>query len=38
MPGEPGFDELPEDGADAEALAAAARRAKESGNRIAELE
>lgn len=38
MPGEPGFDELPEEGTDAETLAAAAQRAKESGSRIAELE
>lgn len=38
MPGEPGFDELPEQGSDAAALAAAARRAKEAGNRIAELD
>lgn len=38
MPGEPGFDELPVEGADADVLAAAAQRAKESGSRIAELE
>ncbi len=38
MPGEPGFDELPEEGSDAVTLAAAAQRAKDSGKRIAELE
>lgn len=38
LPGESGFDELPDEGSGVEELAAAARRAKQSGNRIAEIE
>lgn len=38
IPGEPGFDELPESSPDAAALAEAARRAKEAGKSIADFE
>ncbi|MCP3977154.1 MAG: NUDIX domain-containing protein [bacterium] len=38
LPGEPGFDELPVEGSGPEELAAAARRAQQSGNPIPEIE